>query len=91
MSKIQIQKQHNLNDDELRSIAEEIGSKLVSKFGGGTSWDGDRLNYSLPGTADAFVEWDASTVSVNVKLGMMASMLKSVISKEIERELVKHV
>lgn len=91
MSKFVIQRNHQLNDDELREMAEEIGDQLVSKYGGATRWEGDRLHYSLKGKADAYVDWDDINVNVNVKLSLMMGMLKGVISSEVERQLDKRL
>ena len=91
MSRIYIEKNHNLSEPELRSTAEDIGKQLVSRHGGSMCWEGDKLHYSLPGTADAFVEWDSSVVIVNVKLSLMAALLKPILQSEIERQLNKHI
>ncbi len=91
MSVINIEKEHNLTDDQLETIAEGIGNSLVARYGGGTQWRGDRLCYSLPGSVDAYVEWDDSQVTVHAELGLMMVMLKPVITAEIERELENHL
>ena len=91
MSRISIEKPHNLTEDELRATAEDIGNQLVSRHGGSMSWEGDRLHYSLAGTADAYVEWDSSVVKVNVKLSLMAALLKPILQSEIERQLSRHI
>ena len=90
MSNIQIERSHNLSNDQLKSIVDDLGNQLTAKYGGSTQWQGDQLHYKINGSK-ACVEWDEQCVKINVKLDFMMSMLKSTISSEIERQLDKHL
>ena len=76
-----------MDQDKLVAKVEELAQELVKKYGGEYSWSGNALNYSYSGGVDACVNCAAEQVDVEVKFGMLMSMLKGPISKEIEEYL----
>jgi putative polyhydroxyalkanoate system protein len=91
MSKISISRDHSLDHDHLITEVEHLADKLVEKYGGDYSWDGDELNYSYSGGVNACVQCKPDSVNVDVKLGMLMAMFKGPIAREIEDYLDKHI
>ena len=56
MSNIKICKQHELDEQECRTVAEKLLGKLVSKFGGSFKDDSDGFHYTHSSGIKAVVE-----------------------------------
>ena len=91
MSKVSISRQHSMDHDKLLAEVEELAQGLVKKYGGEYRWDGDQLTYDYSGGVTACVQCGSDDVQVEVKFGMLMSMLKGPISREIEEYLDKHL
>lgn len=91
MSTISIRKGHHMSHSELVAEVEHLADKLVDQYGGDYGWDGDELTYSYSGGVTAKVACSADEVAVDVKLGMLMSMMKGAISREIEDYLARHI
>jgi len=90
MSKFSISRKHTMDHEQLLSEVEQLAVKLVQKYGGGYSWEGDVLTYNYSGGVNACVHCAPEKVDVDVKFGMLMSMLKGPVSREIEQNLDKH-
>ncbi len=95
MSDIQFSKEHPFGKEKARTIIEEYREKYadqLQKFKIGLEWDGDTIKLSGPATGTIEVLEDR--VDVNVKLGMMARMMKGTIMSQLdsglERVMAKH-
>jgi putative polyhydroxyalkanoate system protein len=91
MSKISITRSHNFEHDELVEHVEQLAGKLIQKFGGSYEWDGDDLVYDYSGGLNARVACTPQDVTVNIKLGMMMSMLKNTLAREVEKYMDDYI
>ncbi len=91
MSKVSITRTHNMNRENLRAEVEEMAAQLVERHGGDYSWAGDQLTYKYSGGVTANVHCEDDRVRVDVSFGMLMSMLKGPISREIEQYLDKRL
>lgn len=80
-----------MSHQELIDHAEELADKIVKKFGGSYHWDGDALNYHYSGGVTVCIECTEEEVGVDVKLGLLMSMMKSTFAREIEDYLDKNI
>lgn len=91
MSKVSIARRHGMERDQLTSEIEQMAKDLVKKYGGTYSWKGDELTYNYSGGITACVHCADKELNVDVKFGMLMSMLKGPITKEIEDYLDKRL
>jgi len=90
MSDIQIKRHHNMDEEQLRSMTEELGQKLKAKFGGEYHLEGNIVRYNYHG-ADARVSFNETTVQVDVKLGLLMMAFKGMIESEVNGYLDEHI
>ena len=90
MSHIQIQRRHNMDEQHLRVMIEELGQKLKAKFGGEYHLEPNVVHYNYH-SADATVSFDSSTVNVEVTLGLLMMALKGMVESEINSYLDEHI
>ena len=72
MSKLNLRREHNLSQLESKELAEKLLGKLVEKFGGKVSAQGNNFAYKHTMGVDAVVEPNEGEFVVDVKLGFMA-------------------
>jgi len=75
MSKLNLRREHDLNEVQSKELAEKLLAKLVNKFGGKVSEDGKNFIYKHTMGVDAVVEPNQGEFVVDVKLGFMARPL----------------
>jgi len=80
-----------MGKDDLVTHVEELGDKIVSRFGGSYQWKDDRLHYHYDGGVTVWIQCGDRDVAVDVKLGMLMGMLKGKITKEIEDYLDNNI
>jgi putative polyhydroxyalkanoate system protein len=90
MSHIQIKRHHNMDEEQLRSMTEELGQKLKAKFGGEYHLEGNIVHYTYH-SADAKVGFNETTVQVDVKLGLLMMAFKGMIESEVNNYLDEHI
>lgn len=90
MSHIQIKRHHNMDEEHLRSMTEELGQKLKAKFGGEYHLEGNIVHYTYH-SADAKVSFDETKVVVDVKLGLLMMAFKGMIESEVNNYLDEHI
>ena len=91
MRKLNISRQHDLDQSECQSVAEELLDKLVDRFGGSVSCVGDDYQYQHSTGIKATVEAREGQLNVNVKLGLITSALAPKLESEINRVLDEHI
>ena len=88
MTQISVERKHSLGRDAARAKAEALVDKLTREYGLEANWQGDRVEVSRSG-AKGSVEIGDDLIRVQLKLGMMMSMMSGTIKGEIERALDK--
>ncbi len=91
MSHICIEREHDLDRKTLRKRAEKLVKTLQSKYGGSYEWEGDIVHYNYSGGLDAQLTLNEEDILVDVKLGMLMSMMKKRLKTEIEHYLDEHL
>ena len=91
MSRIYIQRDHELGNRTLRKRAERLAKQLQSEFGGNYRWEGNTVHYNYSGGIDARLTLQDADILVDVKLGVLMLMLKKRLQQEIERYLDQHL
>lgn len=91
MSRIHIQREHALDKKTLRTRVERLAEQLRSHYGGEYHWEGDTVHYSYSRGIDARLTLQQDEVDVDVKLGLIMSMLKQRLQREIEKSLDQHL
>jgi putative polyhydroxyalkanoate system protein len=88
MSQISVERKHNLGREVAKQKAELLVERLVSKYDVKAQWQGDTVEVKRSG-ANGVISIDDDTIRVDLKLGMMLSMMSGTIESEIERVLDK--
>ncbi|KTT14880.1 polyhydroxyalkanoic acid system family protein [Pseudomonas putida] len=88
MTQISVERKHTLGRDAARSKAQALVDRLSREYDLKASWDGDRVDVARSG-ANGSVHIGQDSIRVDLKLGMMMSMMSGTIKGEIERALDK--
>ena len=88
MTQISVERKHSLGRDAARQKAEALVDKLAREYDLKARWDGDRVEVKRSG-ANGSIEISEDSIRVELKLGMMLSMMGGTIKGEIERALDK--
>ncbi len=88
MSQISVERKHSLGREVAKQKAQVLVDKLVSKYDVKAQWQGDNVEVKRSG-ANGLISIDDDTILVELKLGMMLSMMSGTIESEIERVLDK--
>ena len=91
MSQIHLQREHELDRATLRKRVEKLAGQLKSTHGGDYRWEGDKVHYSYSKGIDALLTLQPKEILVDVKLGMLMSMAKKPLQREIERYLDEYL
>jgi len=91
MSRIYIQRDHELDGPTVRKRAERLAKQLQSEFGGAYRWEGNTVHYTYSGGIDARLTLQEEEILVDVKLGVLMLMMKKRLEQEIRRYLDKHL
>ena len=87
MSRITLHREHQLDKQESRALAEKLLTKLVDKYGGRYDEDDDSFRYKHPAGVNAIVEPKEGEFIVNIKLGIMTRALGPKIEADMDRIL----
>jgi len=90
MSTIQVRREHDLGQQASKELAEKLLNKLIEKFGGKYSPDGDNFRYKHTAGVNAVVEPLEDEISINVKLGIMARGFAPQLEQEMNRALDRY-
>ncbi|MBK5000850.1 polyhydroxyalkanoic acid system protein [Pseudomonas sp. S31] len=88
MTQISVERKHSLGRDAARAKAEALVDKLAREYDLKATWNGDRVDVARSGASGSVQIFDDS-IRVDLKLGMMLSIMGSSIKSEIERALDK--
>jgi putative polyhydroxyalkanoate system protein len=91
MSRIYIQRDHDLDAKTLQKRAENLVSQLSSEFGGNYRWEGNTVHYNYSGGIDARLTLQKDDILVDVKLGVLMLMAKKPLERKINKFLDKHL
>jgi putative polyhydroxyalkanoate system protein len=91
MSRIYLQRAHELDAKTLRKRAESLARQLRGEFGGNYRWEGNTVHYNYSGGIDARLTLQEDDILVDVKLGVLMLMVKKRLEKEIQRYLEEHL
>lgn len=91
MSRIYIQRDHELDKRTLRKRAENLAKQLCSEYGGNYRWEGSTVHYNYSGGIDARLTLQRDDILVDVKLGVLMLMVKRPLEREINRYLDEHL
>lgn len=88
MSTIRVERKHQLGKEVARQKAERLVDKLVSKYDMKAEWKGDVVELTRSGVTGQVAVGEDNVV-VELKLGMMLSMMGPMIESEVDRALDK--
>jgi len=88
MTQISVERKHGLGRDAARQKAEVLVDKLAREYDLQARWDGDVVEVKRSG-ASGTIRIGEDTIRVDLKLGMMLSIMGSSIKGEIEKALDK--
>jgi len=88
MTQISVERKHNLGREAARLKAETLVERLAREYDLKAHWDGDTVEVKRSG-ANGRIEIDDDTIRVNLKLGLMLSIMGGSIKSEIEKALDK--
>lgn len=88
MTQISVERKHSLGREAARQKAEALVEKLSREYDLKAAWNGDRVEIKRSG-ANGSIQIGDDTIRVELKLGMMLSMMGGTIKAEIERALDK--
>lgn len=86
MSRITINRLHQLSHKRAREVAEDLARDLQDKFNLRYQWKGDRLAFTRPGVEGHMKVGDAE-LELYVELGLLLAAWKTSIEKEIHKHL----
>ncbi len=84
MSEILISRFHGMTLKKAKQAAERIAAQLAEDFDIDYAWEGDTLEFSRPGVTGT-IAVDKKHVEIHAKLGLMLSMLRSRIEREVHQ------
>ncbi|UTW46246.1 polyhydroxyalkanoic acid system family protein [bacterium SCSIO 12696] len=90
MATVYVERDHKLDDGQLRELGEQLANKLTDKLGGSAEWQGNELHYKQSG-ASAKALLGEDKVEVTVELGFLMSGFASMVEAEVERTLDKYL
>lgn len=90
MSTIRIERQYRQSQDELRAGLETLSKRFQEEFDGQYQWNGRRIEFKRSG-ANGFVEYDDTTVRLELKLGLMFSPFASKVRSQLEAYVDEYV
>lgn len=88
MTRITIERSHQLGMAEARERAQKLADRLASQYDVRCQWAGDCLEFKRSG-AEGRIQVAPDSVQVDLKLGLLLSALSNTIRKEIETTLDK--
>ncbi len=88
MAAISIARKHSLSHVKARAVAEKIAKDLKKRFNLDYEWDGEHIDFERPGVTGRMLV-GKDKIRLDVQLGMLLSMLKPTIEREIETQLDK--
>lgn len=92
MAVIDIKKPHTMDAEHVREAAQHLIDTLEKDFGVTYQWSGNVVDFSCaPKGISGKLTVEPSMLSLNVKLGLLASMFERTLRNEINSYLDRHV
>lgn len=88
MTQISVERRHSLSREAARQKAEALVERLAREYDLKAQWEGDTVQVKRSG-ANGSIQIGDDSIRVELKLGMMLSMMGGTIKAEIERALDK--
>ncbi len=88
MAKISIGKKHHLSHKKAKGVAEKIAKDLNQRFDLEYAWEGDHVEFERPGLSGR-MHVGTDEIRLDVHLGLLLSMMKPALEKEIHAQLDK--
>ncbi|ATR81418.1 polyhydroxyalkanoic acid system protein [Pseudomonas sp. FFUP_PS_473] len=88
MTQISVERRHSLGREAARQKAEALVERLAREYDLKAQWEGDTVQVKRSG-ANGSIQIGDDSIRVELKLGMMLSMMGGTIKAEIERALDK--
>lgn len=86
MATISIDRTHNLPHSSARDLAERLARDLEKRYSLAWSWEGDAIHFERPGVSGR-MHIGAMNITLDIKLGLLLTPLRSTIEKEINAQL----
>lgn len=83
MADISMKRSHDLEPDEVRSRIEGLAEQLANRLGGRWRWQGEEAVCEARG-AKARVNYDASSISLDVSLPLILRPLRGKLESKVE-------
>jgi putative polyhydroxyalkanoate system protein len=90
VSKIAIRRAHQLSHAQATRAANSVAAQLKDQYSIQSRWSGDTLNFERAG-AHGTVRLAPGELQLEVHLGMLLSVFRDTIAREIERNLDEHL
>ncbi|WP_166358125.1 polyhydroxyalkanoic acid system family protein [Pseudomonas akapageensis] len=90
MTQISVERKHSLGREAAKQKAGVLVEKLAREYGLQATWVGDTVEVKRSG-ANGTVRIGDDTIRIDLKLGMMLSIMGASIKSEIERALDKEL
>ena len=90
MSTIRIERQYRQSTTELREGLETLGKRFSEEFDVKYEWRGQRVEFKRSGVS-GFIEYDDTTVRLEMKLGLMFAPFASKVRNQLETYVDEHV
>lgn len=88
MATISIGKKHHLSHKKAKGVAEKIAKDLNKRFDLDYAWEGDHVEFERPGLSGR-MHVGKEEIRLDVRLGLLLSMMKPALEKEIHAQLDK--
>ncbi len=90
MAGFRVSKAYTMSKEEVREAAEELARELRQRYGLNYRWQGDAATFRRPGL-DGKLNIDNDTISLSVKLGMLAAAFERPLKQAVTEYLDKYV
>ena len=91
MNKVSVRREHDLDQQGSKELAEKLLNKLVDKFGGKFTEDGDNYRYKHTAGVNAVVEPNEGEFVIDVKLGIMTRSLGPKLEEQMNKILDEYL
>jgi putative polyhydroxyalkanoate system protein len=88
MADIDIERNHELGEEELRKRLSEMEAKLKEKYGVKIAWRGNQADIKGTGVSGT-IALAQSKIAINLKLGLMMKPMTGKIREAMEKQLDK--
>ncbi|MEP5763572.1 MAG: polyhydroxyalkanoic acid system family protein [Halieaceae bacterium] len=90
MAGFSVSRSYTMSKDDVREAAEELAREMKTQYGLSYRWNGDRATFRGSGV-DGSLNIEDDTISVKVKLGLMAMAFEGSLRRAVNQYLDEHV